>query len=173
MIDRPKPNTPQAGYAEGLSSFLFEPLKLSLKQKFEESGYFDYISAIFTYITNPEYDSWFPNIQIHIPNFENENISIKRLKKMNISIEIYYYAKHLKQVGYSSNEISHFLEFAGKIISQTPSIKLESGACITINGVTSGDTDFYTDGNYIISMGMITVDAFTFDCVIPEDENNI
>ena len=174
MIDRPVPNPPPPGYVEGLSSFLFEPLKLALKEKFDESGYFDHVSAIFTYVNNPEYDQWYPNIQIHIPGHLNEPYGISgSIKKMNLTVEIYYYAKHLQEVGYAANEISHFIEFASKIIAQNKQIFLSTGVCIYLKGVEGSEVDFYVNNSYLISMGMITLTAISPDCVIPEDENNI
>ncbi len=174
MIDRPTPNPPPPGYAEGLSSFLYEPLKLGLKEEIEKSGYFPHVSAVFPYVTNPEYDDWFPNIQIHIPGHANEPYGLAgKIKMQNITVEIYYYAKHLNEVGYSSNEISHFIEFMSKIIAVKKKLSLETDVCIYLKGVESSETDFYVNGEYLISMGMVTVLAMSPDCVIPADETEI
>jgi len=174
MIDRPTPNPPPTGYVEGLSSFLFEPLKLVLKQRFEQSGRFDHVSAMFTYVVDPEYDDWYPYIQFHIPGHTGEAYGLGgKNQKLMLAIEIYYYAKHLQEVGYSANEISHFIECAINIIMSNKQIYLPSGVCIKINGVLGSEVDYYVNGSYLISMGMITVEAWAPDCVIPSSDEEV
>lgn len=168
----PKPKNPPPGYAEALSSYVLEPLKGGLIQRFESSGYFDH-AVMFNSPRDVSMDEYYPHLQFHTPSSTVEKWTLNN-KKMTITVEIFYYAKHLQEQGYSSAEISHFIEYATYLVENDHSLYLMIGGievCIFLKGVTDWSTDFFVDGSYIISMGIVSLEAVVPVCVIPPESN--
>jgi len=164
----PQANEPDAGYAEALPSYVLEPIKTVLINKLKNSGLFDHVSAFFPYPTDVQMDVYFPHIQMHQPTAEAISWSLND-KVLVQQIEIYYYAKHLQDQGYSSAEISHFVENTVYLIESKKSFNITVGEktiCIKMKGVTSIATDFFVDGSYLISMGLITIEVAFPVCVL-------
>lgn len=175
MHNWPKPNPPDSNYADTLQSYVLEPVKLALIEMFETSGYFGHCSCMFPFAVHVAFDKYFPHIQFHIPGGDVEDFTLKN-DNLNMTVEIYYYAKHVKEQGYAAAEISHFIENGVYLIEKQRSFTIyvgEKEICVWLKGVNDVDIDYYVDGSFLISMGLITLTAVVPVCVLqPYDEDD-
>lgn len=171
----PKPNPPEPGYANKLQSWVFTPMKLAIIEMFESSGMFDHCSVMLPYPSSVNLDNYFPQIQLHTPGGDTEGHTINN-KMLNVNLEIYYYAKHLQDQGYAEAEINHFIENGIYLIEKQKALNLTIGGktiCLWLKGVQNTDIDYYVDGSYLVSLGMITVVVAVPVCLMqPLDEED-
>jgi len=163
-------NTPQAGYYEGLESYMFKPIREKIIQILKESKnsttgnmWFKHISKYFEQPRDVLSDAYFPCVFVLTPRTSIVPHGMNQLA-LSLTIQIEYYCKHYKEN--VTNELEHFVERLLYIIQTNSSIPFgkvygTKQLCIKQWGYNEENIefDFNVEGSHIVRAVVVSTTA--------------